>query len=330
VRKIKPDLSALAVFAAVLLAAGCGNDGNPPVMDMADPAPDDLLIPPVTPPGCTATTCFMDYFGQQIYYKRMGPTTGKKVVLLSGAVFDDAEQWRFVQPVIAQKYDVVSFDYLGFARSAHPMGRVSMITQAEVAIALMDKLQFTKAHVVGFSLGGTVAQTLGKTPQYRDRIESISLLNGVGIMTPTNPPNFPSLSTVMFSNLPTTGYDGTRAFVEVVNYHDNTITDELVKDIIKLHLHYNADIAYDVQLFDGFSYGMGLTFPNEYGAFTGIPFGVIETENDEHQYTKDWTDAYKNITNATITPMIPSCGHNVLVDCPSATAKAVMEWLDAH
>ena len=288
-----------------------------------------MAMPLVTGAGCTADTCFQ-FAGQNVVFKRLGSGNKEKVVLCGGAVFDDAEQWRFVQPELANKYDVVAFDYLGWGRSAHPNARITMLTQAEVVLAMMDYLKWDRAHIVGFSLGATVPQTLAKTPQYKGRILDIELINGVGILTPPPAAEFPQQSALFFANLPGTGAEGLRALLTQVQFQKDRITEEFIKDTIKLHLRYHGDRVYDFALYEGFPLGIALTTPFDFNSFTGVPFGLVWSANDGNQNPDAWESAYKSIPGVVIQQRMPNCGHNAIIECPQLVVDRISKWVDAH
>ena len=123
--------------------------------------------------------------------------------------------------------------------------------------------------------------------------------------------------------------------LQQLHFQEGRVTEELVKDVIKQHLRYAGDSAYTIALFDGFGLAMGLTTPDAYGAFAGIPFGIIWSEKDMNQYPDappaPWVATYKaTIPGIEERPRLPNCGHNALLDCSAAAAKAVMAHIDEH
>ena len=78
----------------------------------------------------------------------------------------------FVGP-LAEFFQVIIFDNRGVGGSTAPEGRVSMELYAQDVIGLMDKLGLTKAHVLGISMGGMIAQQLAVS--YPDRLSKLVL-----------------------------------------------------------------------------------------------------------------------------------------------------------
>jgi len=60
----------------------------------------------------------------------------------------------------AGDFDVVAYDHRGTGRSGTQNGAITTTDLAADALALLDGLQIERAHVLGFSMGGMVAQEL--------------------------------------------------------------------------------------------------------------------------------------------------------------------------
>ena len=78
----------------------------------------------------------------------------------------------FVGP-LAEFFQVIIFDNRGVGGSTAPDGRMSMEIYAQDVIKLMDSLGLAKAHVLGISMGGMIAQQLAVS--YPDRISKLVL-----------------------------------------------------------------------------------------------------------------------------------------------------------
>ena len=91
------------------------------------------------------------------YYEEHG--TGEPVLLIMGLAADSTA-WMFQVPAFAEKYRTIVFDNRGVGRSSKPAGPYSIHEMADDAAGLLDVLHVQRAHVVGVSMGGMIAQEL--------------------------------------------------------------------------------------------------------------------------------------------------------------------------
>ncbi len=92
-----------------------------------------------------------------LYYEEHG--RGDPLLLIMGLAAD-SRAWMFQLPAFAERYRTVVFDNRGIGRSAKPPGPYSIHQMADDAAALLDVLGIARAHVVGVSMGGMIAQEL--------------------------------------------------------------------------------------------------------------------------------------------------------------------------
>jgi pimeloyl-ACP methyl ester carboxylesterase len=94
----------------------------------------------------------------ETYHDRRGD--GPEVLLIAG-LGDPAEAWEFQLEGLSDRYTVTAFDNRGTGRVPLPAGEpLSLETYADDAAALMRALDVPGAHVMGFSMGSTIAQHL--------------------------------------------------------------------------------------------------------------------------------------------------------------------------
>jgi pimeloyl-ACP methyl ester carboxylesterase len=70
---------------------------------------------------------------------------------------------------------------LGHGGSEHPPGPYSLSQYVEQLSGLMDYLQIEKIHLVGFSMGGMVAQAFALT--YKNKLKTVTIMNAVANRT---------------------------------------------------------------------------------------------------------------------------------------------------
>jgi pimeloyl-ACP methyl ester carboxylesterase len=92
-----------------------------------------------------------------IYYEEHG--SGDPLLLIMGLAAD-SQAWMFQLPDFAQRYRTIVFDNRGVGRSSKPSGSYTIHEMADETAALLDFLAIPRAHVVGVSMGGMIAQEL--------------------------------------------------------------------------------------------------------------------------------------------------------------------------
>jgi pimeloyl-ACP methyl ester carboxylesterase len=108
-----------------------------------------------------APTQTIEVGGGRFAYRRLGPDTGVPVILLHhlGAVLDNWDP-RVIDGIAAH-HRVIAFDNRGIGASK---GRTptSVAAMAHDAVAVIRKLGFDRVDLLGFSLGGFVAQVIAE------------------------------------------------------------------------------------------------------------------------------------------------------------------------
>ena len=99
-----------------------------------------------------------------IYYERHG--SGFPVVFISG-LNGAAAYWRDQVASFAKRFEVVVFDHRGVGQSDHSRISYTVDRLAEDVVRLMDALGLDRAHLVGHSTGGAIAQILAIEQPHR-------------------------------------------------------------------------------------------------------------------------------------------------------------------
>jgi pimeloyl-ACP methyl ester carboxylesterase len=106
----------------------------------------------------------------QIYYEWHGQ--GEAVVLIMG-LGQDSRLWHWQIEAYSREFHSLIFDNRGAGQTDKPKGPYSIRQLADDAAGLMDELGLEKAHIVGASMGGAIAQELAIN--YPHKIKSLSL-----------------------------------------------------------------------------------------------------------------------------------------------------------
>jgi len=108
----------------------------------------------------------------RINYKESG--AGDAILFLHG-LGSCAQDWLLQMSVFAERFRVVAPDLPGHGESDKPQGRIRVADLVGDVIGLLDALEVSRAHVVGLSLGGCVAQQLAL--DFPARVRSLTLVN---------------------------------------------------------------------------------------------------------------------------------------------------------
>lgn len=92
--------------------------------------------------------------------------SGPPLLLVSG-LNGLAAPWQGIVPALAAQFRVITHDHRGLGRSDGWNGAYSVDQIAADVIGLMDHLAIDKAHIVGHSLGGAVAQAIAADYPHR-------------------------------------------------------------------------------------------------------------------------------------------------------------------
>ena len=95
-------------------------------------------------------------FGDRsLYYEVQGK--GEPLVLIMG-LGCSLRQWQWLVPLLTGQFRVISLDNRCVGRSDKPADEFTTADMAADVIAIMDHLDIARAHIVGASVGGMVAQ----------------------------------------------------------------------------------------------------------------------------------------------------------------------------
>lgn len=111
--------------------------------------------------------------GARIHYEVEG--AGPRTVLLIMGLGGHATEWGSAFPTaLAQRHRVVRMDNRGIAASETDVAKWGMQDMADDARAVLDAVGVERAHVIGTSMGGMIAQQL--TVSHANRVDRLVLM----------------------------------------------------------------------------------------------------------------------------------------------------------
>jgi len=106
--------------------------------------------------------------GININYRVEGQ--GEPLILISGT---PTTNWRYQTVAFKKYYRTITFDNRGSGKSDKPAGPYTIKMMADDTVGLMDHLGIEKAHILGVSMGGMIAQELAIN--YPERVNKLVL-----------------------------------------------------------------------------------------------------------------------------------------------------------
>lgn len=113
-----------------------------------------------------------------LFYRQEG--AGRPVVLIHG-VGADSSSWDEIAPQLAQNFRVLRLDLRGHGRSGRIEGACALDDFIRDVLDVMDAADAAKADVVGFSLGGLIAQGIALSDP--SRVARLALISAVASRT---------------------------------------------------------------------------------------------------------------------------------------------------
>ena len=117
--------------------------------------------------------------GITLYYEEAG--SGEPLLLIAGFTAHSM-LWALQVPALAQRYRVITFDNRGIGRSDAPAGPYTTRQMADDADGLLEYLGIERAHVIGWSMGGMIAQELALN--HAQRLDRLVLLSSLARANP--------------------------------------------------------------------------------------------------------------------------------------------------
>jgi len=271
---------------------------------------------------------FIDVNDVHVHYKIAGE--GEPTLVLLHGFGASLFSWREVMPPVAEAGAVVAFDRPAFGLTTRPLpgewgdqNPYSPEAQADLTVALLDKLRVERAVLVGHSAGGTIAVLTAL--RHPEHVEALILVDAAVYVGGTPRWLHPLLSTPQMRRLGPVLVRLISRWGETViriAWHDpSKITPEILTGYKKPLRAENWDRAlWELTLV---SHPLDLEAQLEK---IRMPALVISGDDDRIVPTEQSVRLATELPNAQLA-IIPSCGHLPQEECPDAFLDAVTDFL---
>ncbi|MGM1033944.1 MAG: alpha/beta fold hydrolase [Bacillota bacterium] len=113
-----------------------------------------------------------------LHYEEKG--IGQSLIFIHGVGLD-LTMWEKQVEGLSKYFRVIAYDMVGHGGSEHPPGPYSLSQFVEQLAELMNHLRIEKSHIIGFSMGGMVAQAYAL--KYPDKVKTLTIMNAVANRT---------------------------------------------------------------------------------------------------------------------------------------------------
>jgi len=257
----------------------------------------------------------------EIAYRAVGPSGGEPVLLIMGLGGSGRMWWR-LEPHVAHEHRALLIDNRGTGDSDRIRGPISMADLAADAVAVLDAAGVERAHVVGVSMGGMVAQHIGL--DHRQRVRSLVLACTTAGGRSGPPPWRLLLSTAL---RPVVGPGRTWGLVAPILYAPATLRDQRARLREDLDRRI-ADATPSATLYAQMGAIRGHDVRARLSELEGIPTLVLHGAADALVPPAAGRYLAERIPGARLRP-IPGAGHVMTTDAEEEVAGAILEHLRA-
>jgi 3-oxoadipate enol-lactonase len=251
----------------------------------------------------------------RIYWESHGE--GDPILMIMGLSFP-LEMWNRALPEISQRYRAIIFDNRGVGQSDVPRGPYRIATMARDAAAVMDAAGVKRAHVMGASMGGMIAQELAlRNPE---RVKSLMLgCTSCGGFR-ARPPNLRRVP--FFRNWRGMSNEQRARAVLPMLYGPNTRLEVIEEDLKVRLIRYPTMRGIIYQM-------MGIPFWSSYRRLVRLKMPVLVMHGDKDRILPPLNGQRlaARIRQSRLV-MIPGAGHMLLSDAPELAMDAILGFLE--
>ena len=244
---------------------------------------------------------------------------GDPVLMIMG-LGSSAKAWYRLLPHIAGHHKAIVFDNRGTGRSDRVSGRLSMDDLVCDALAVLDAAGERRAHVLGASMGGMIAQHVAL--DHRERVKSLTLCCTSPVGRNGAPP-WRLLASVAIR--PIVGRERTNGLIAPALYAKRTRGEqpERVQEDQRIRA---ADETPAATHYAQLGAVAGHDTRRRLSELRGIPTAVVHGDEDTLVPTERGREIAAAIPGAKLV-IIPGAAHLMTIDAEEETAAAILQHL---
>jgi pimeloyl-ACP methyl ester carboxylesterase len=244
---------------------------------------------------------------------------GAPLLLIQGLGFPSS-MWYRVLPGLAEAHRVLVFDNRGVGRTGVPAGPYPVEAMAGDAARVLDAAGVDRAHVLGISLGGLIAQELALS--HTERLESLILAaTHPGGPDTVLPP--PDVLQLLYSRNDLSPEESIRATIPVA-YADTTDPALIDEDVAARLRDPTSPDGYMNQLLGGMAYPGALARLRD----LTVPTLCLHGTEDRLVPPANSETLAGAIPNARL-EWVPGAAHMLFTDAPERFVKAIVDFTGA-
>lgn len=255
--------------------------------------------------------------GVRIYWEEHGD--GEPLLMIMGLGYS-LEMWSRALPAFAEHFRVIIFDNRGVGRSDVPAGPYTIAAMAADAAAVMTAAGLKRAHVLGLSMGGMIAQEFAL--RYPERVHSL-VLGCTTFGGPNAVPASPEVIALLMARATMAAEDAIRVMVPHI-YDAGTPPERIEEDLAVRRRTLPTAEGYMAQV-------QAVMAWTSYDRLSELaaPTLVIHGLTDELIPAENGKLLAERIAGAELV-LLPAASHLFLTDQPEAAIAGVLTFLRRH
>lgn len=254
--------------------------------------------------------------GTRIFWDQSN--VGDPLLLIMGLGYTH-EMWHRTRPLLSQHYRTIAFDNRGVGKSDVPTGPYSIAQMADDAAAVLDAAQVDRAHVLGLSMGGMIAQEFALA--YPNRVRSL-ILGCTGCGGKNAVPAAEQVLQIILARATMTPEEGAQAIVPFI-YDATTPRERIEEDLAIRRATYPTAAGYLGQV-------QAILAWSSFDRLKDIqaPTLILHGETDELVPPENARILAKHIPGSRLV-MLPHASHIFPTDQPEASHREILAFLSA-